>query len=90
MTSPSNPNPNDLIFMLNSSKMNTEIERLLARVDHTKFSTYKAFMRALILEAISSSNTTFDDFNCNLFRLNRDIYDELSETALVYFNMHAK
>ena len=73
-----------------ASTQSTEIERLLAKVDHTKFSTYKAFMQALILETISSSNTTFDDFNCKLLCLNKDIYDALSETALVYFNMCTK
>lgn len=67
----------------------TEIERILASVDHTKFSSYKAFMRALIFERISGSNLTFEDLNYQLFKLNKEVYEALCKTAIGYFDTYA-
>ena len=46
-------------------------------------------MRALILEAISGHNLTFDRLNHQLYTLNKEIYEDLSQTAIGYFEMHA-
>ena len=72
-----------------ATTQSTEIERLLASVDHTKFSSYQAFMRALILEGISWNNLSFEDLNYQLFKLNKEVYEALCQTALGYFDMYA-
>ena len=46
-------------------------------------------MRALILDAISGHNLTFDRFNHQLYTLNKEIYEDFCQTAIGYFEMHA-
>ena len=46
-------------------------------------------MRALILEGISGYHFTLDQLNHQLYTLNKQIYEDLCQTATGYFEMHA-
>lgn len=50
---------------------------------------YHDFMRALILEGISGYHLTFDQLNHQLYSLNKEIYEDVCQTAIGYFEMHA-
>ena len=69
----------------------TEVDTLLRRMDPGQFFSYQEFMRGLILEAISGHDLTFDELNCQLYKLNKEIYEQLCQTALAigYFEMYA-
>ena len=67
----------------------TDLELLLKEMDPSKYSSYHAFMRALILEGISGYNLTFEELNHQLFKLNKENYEELCQTAISYFDAYA-
>lgn len=66
-----------------------EVDTIPQNIKPSKFTTYHHFMRALILEAISGHNLTFDRLNHQLYTLNKEIYENLCQTATGYFEMHA-
>ena len=68
----------------------TEVDTILQNIEPSKFTTYhQLFMRALILEAISGHNLTFDRLSHQLYILNKEIYEDLCQTAIGYFELYA-
>ena len=63
--------------------------KILDTIEPSKFKTYQDFIRALILEGISGHHLTFDRLNNHLYTLNKEIYKDLCQTAIEYFEMHA-
>ena len=54
------------------------MELLLRRMDSGKFSSYKEFIRALLIEALANTNFTFDELNYDLYALNKEIFNQLN------------
>ena len=46
-------------------------------------------MQAIILEAISRHNFTFDELNTFLFNHNKEIFEHSCEIAIAYFDDYA-
>ena len=46
-------------------------------------------MKAIILEAISRHNFTFDELNTFLFNHNKEIFEHVCEKAIAYFDDYA-
>ena len=46
-------------------------------------------MQAIILEAISRHNFTFDELNTFLFNHNKEIFEHVCEKAIAYFDDYA-
>ena len=67
----------------------TKLETLLRRKDPGKFSSYKEFMRALLIEALANTNFTFDELNYDLFALNKEIFNQLSKETTAFFKFLA-
>ena len=67
----------------------TEVDNILQNIEPSKFTTHHQFTRALILDAIAGHNSTFDGLNHQLYILNKEIYEDLCQTATGYFEMHA-
>ena len=75
--------------MNTATTQSTEVDFLLRQFDHTRFSSYYEFMRAFILETLSTSDKSFDTLNYELQTVNRAIYERLCTTALSYYDTYA-
>ena len=67
----------------------TKLETLLRRVDPGKFSSYKEFMRALLIEALANTNVTFDELNYDLLALNNEIFNQLNKETFAFLKFLA-
>ena len=61
------------------------MEKLLAQHPLNNYSSYRHFLRHLIQDAITHQGLTFDQLNYELYRLNRHIYDELTQEAFTSY-----
>ena len=55
------------------------MDKLLNQHPLSNYSSYKEFLRDLIQDAISRHGLTFDNLNYELYRLNGQIYQELTK-----------
>ena len=67
----------------------TKLETLLRRMDPGKVSSYKEFMRALLIEALAKTNFTFDELNYDLSALNKEIFNQLNKETTAFFKLLA-
>ena len=58
------------------------MDKILGTIEPSKFKTYQDFTWALILEGISGHHLTFDKLNHHLYTLNKEIYEDLCQTAI--------
>ena len=63
--------------------------KILDTIEPSKFKVYQGFMRALILEGISGHHLPFDRLNTHFYTLTKEIYEDLCQTAIGYFEIHA-
>lgn len=66
------------------------MDQLLSRHPLSNYSSYQEFIRDLIQDGISRHGLTFDQLNYELYKLNREIYQEyikqvLTETELTRY-----
>ena len=76
-------------FPMNLPTSKRDKEQLLQHIDSSKVQGYKAFMHELIVEAISHHNLTFDTLKSYLSDFNQEMYHEICEKAITYYNMFA-
>ena len=55
------------------------MDKLLTQHPINKYSSYRQFIRDLIQDGISNQGFTFDNLNYELYRLNNQIYQELTK-----------
>lgn len=60
------------------------MDQLLQRIKPSDFSTYAEFMQALLIEALSNTDMTFDEVNYKLYALNRTIFNKLPQRSIVF------
>ena len=65
------------------------MDTLFNSIDRSKVQGYHDFMQAIILEAISRHNFTFDELNTFLFNHNKEIFEHVCEKAIAYFDDYA-
>ena len=58
-------------------------------MDPGKFSSYKEFIRALLIDALANTNVTFDELNYDLYALNKEIFNELNRETTPFFKLLA-
>ena len=66
------------------------MDQLLSQHPLSNYSSYQEFIRDLIQDSISRHGLTFDQLNYELYKLNREIYQEyikqvLTETELTRY-----
>ena len=67
----------------------TKLENLLRRVQPCKFASYQEFMRALQIEALSNSDFTFEEFNYDLYALNKEVFQRLNKETTAFYRFLA-
>ena len=67
----------------------TKLELLLRRMDPGKFSSYKEFMRALLIEALANTSFSFDELSYDLYALNKEIFNQLNRETTAFFKLLA-
>ena len=67
----------------------TKLELLLRSMDPGKFSSYKEFMRALLIEAVANTSFSFDELNNDLYALNKEIFNQLNRETTAFFKLLA-
>ena len=67
----------------------TKLELLLRNMDPGQFSSYKEFMRALLIETLANTNFTFDELNYDLYALNKEIFNQLNRETTAFFKLLA-
>ena len=65
------------------------MDTLFNSIKRSKVQGYHDFMQAIILEAISRNNFTFDELNTFLFNHNKEIFEHSCEIAIAYFDDYA-
>ena len=69
----------------------TKMDTLLKKMDPANFSSYKEFIRPLLIDALANTEFTFDEFNYNLYALNKEIFNQLKkETTALFKFLHRK
>lgn len=58
------------------------MDKLLAQHPIHKYSSYRHFIRDLIQDGISNQGFTFENLNYELYRLNSQIYQELTKELI--------
>ena len=67
----------------------TKLENVLRRVQPCQFSSYKEFMRALMIEALGNTSFTFDQLNYDLYALNKGLFNQLNRETTAFFKLLA-
>ena len=67
----------------------TNLDQLLNRVQPSQFDSYRAFIRALVIEALANTPMTFDQLNDNLFALNREVFHQVTRETTSFFKLLA-
>ena len=65
----------------------TKLDTLLNKVKPCQFDSYQEFIRALILETLATTTTSFDQLNYNLFALNRDVFHQVTRETTAFFKL---
>jgi len=65
------------------------LDQVLQHIDASTLQGYRKFMHDVLIEGISHHNLNFDTLNQQLMTLNKEVYDDLCEKAIVYYDMHA-
>ena len=69
----------------------TKVDTLLKKIDPGHFSCYEELIRAMLIEALANTEFTIDEFNYNLYALNKEIFNPLNkETTAFYKFLHRK
>ena len=69
----------------------TKMDTLLKKMEPANFSSYKEFIRPLLIDALANTEFTFDEFNYNLYALNKEIFNQLNkETTALFKFLHRK
>ena len=67
----------------------TKLELLLRNMVPGQFSSYKEFMRALLIETLANTNFSFDELNYDLYALNKEIFNQLNRETTDFFKLLA-
>ena len=65
------------------------MEQLLQHIGSSKVPGYQQFLHDLIVEVISHQHVTFDTLKSYLPAFNEEIYHDLCEKAITYYDMFA-
>ena len=60
----------------------TEMDKMLQQIDITRFESYRAFMRAFLLHALSNTDKSCDTLLYELHAVNKSIYEHLCKGAI--------
>ena len=60
----------------------TEMDAMLHQFDMTKFESYRAFMHAFLLHALSNTDKSCDTLLYELHAVNKSIYEHLCKGAI--------
>ena len=63
----------------------TKLQHLLRKIQPRQFASYKEFIRALMIEALGNSDMNFDQLNCNLYELNREIFHQVNKETSAFY-----
>ena len=63
----------------------TPSTKLLRKIQPCQFASYKEFIRALMIEALGNSDMNFDQLNCNLYELNREIFHQVNKETSAFY-----
>ena len=63
----------------------TKLQHLLRKIQPCQFASYKEFIRALMIEALGNSDMNFDQLNCNLYELNREIFHQVNKETSAFY-----
>ena len=67
----------------------TKLDQLLKKVQPCQFGTYRAFIRALMIETLANTEMTFDKLNYDLFALNREVFHQVNRETTSFFKLLA-
>ena len=67
----------------------TKLQHLLRKIQPCQFASYKEFIRALMIEALGNSDMNFDQLNCNLYELNREIFHQVNKETSAFYMFFA-
>ena len=63
----------------------TKLQHLLRKIQPCQFASYKEFIRAFMIEALGNSDMNFDQLNCNLYELNREIFHQVNKETSAFY-----
>ena len=63
----------------------TKLQHLLRKIRPCQFASYKEFIRALMIEALRNSDMNFDQLNCNLYEMNREIFHQVNKETSAFY-----
>ena len=63
----------------------TKLQHLLRIIQPCQFASYKEFIRAFMIEALGNSDMNFDQLNCNLYELNREIFHQVNKETSAFY-----
>jgi len=67
----------------------SKLDQVIGCLDASTVQGYKKFMHDVFTEGISRYNLNFDTINQQLLALNKELYENLCEKAISYYDMHA-
>ena len=65
----------------------TKLESIFKKVQPCKFGSYQEFIRAVIIETLANTGTSFDDLNYELYALNREVFHQVSRETTAFFKL---
>ena len=74
---------------MGATTQSAKVESLLRKVQPCQFGSYQEFMRALILESLSSTTLTFRELNCELFSINQVLFENVTREATAFFKLQS-
>ena len=80
-----------LLHKINTETMeqSNRLDKILQQMDPSLLQGYKTFMHGVIIQGISYHYLTFDTLNRYLFDFNKEVFDDVCEKAISYYEMHA-
>ena len=67
----------------------SRLDQVLERLDASTLQGYRKFIHDVLTEGISHYNLNFDTINQQLLTMNKEIYEDLCEKAISYYDMYA-
>ena len=74
---------------MGGSTPSTKLEQLLRKVQPSQFASYNEFIRALIIETLAHTDMNFDQLNCKLYELNRELFHQVNKETTTFFKVLA-
>ena len=65
----------------------TKLETILKKVQPCKFGSYQEFIRAMIIETLANTGTSFDELNHELFMLNQNVFHQVTRETTAFFKL---